>query len=111
MTNVSTTFISMDNRRSAGPLRTIYTVPKTIQGCKGCYKGVTKALKQCSTTEKPKSQPYTSRMQMFKNRTLGQTKSQSSQSSDQYYSKKKNKYFLSVATLAAFYFKVSYCYF
>lgn len=109
MTNVSTTFISMDNRRSAGPLRTIYTVPKTVQGCKGCNKGVTKALKQCSTTEKPKSQPYTSRMQMFKNRTLGQN--QSSQSSDQYYSKKKNEYFLSVATLAAFYFKVSYCYF
>lgn len=101
----------MDNQRIAGPLRTIYTVPKTGERRKGCYKGVTKVLKQCSTSEKPKTQPYSSRIQMNKNRILGQTESQSSQSSDQYYSKKKNKYFLSVATLAAFYFKVSYCYF
>lgn len=111
MKNVSTTFVSMDNRRSAGPLRTIYTVPKTVQGCYGCYKGVTKTLKQCSTSEKPKSPSCSNRIQMYKNRTLGQMKNLSSQSSDECYSKKKNKYFLSVATLAACYFKVSNYYF
>lgn len=111
MTNVSTTVISMDNRRTAGPLKTIYTVPETVHGCYGCYKGATKTLKQCSTSEKPKPPSYSSRIQKYKNRTFGQVKSLSSQSSDQYYFKKKNKYFLSVAMLAACYFKVSNYYF